>query len=275
MKKATKTPATENTEATTSPDAIVQNGKVVDPEENMTRDWSLSTYLPLEAVSELCKQDFIAHYAYILHDKDKKPDGTPKEAHTHILLRLVNRSSFKALERRIKRFTYDYAYQYDIPEQNTFLERMQDPDGAFKYLTHSTREAREQGKYQYPITDIVSDHLGYWRGDYTTGQAEKKNTALDIITDIENGLTERQLLVRYGREYLINRRHYREFFDIMRSEEHRCVITYDENGEVVHKLGAMATVQRQKKEAEHALKKLEMLEKALAKLGELEKTLID
>lgn len=276
MKKTNQTPATEVTEATTtSPDAIIQNGKALDPEEIMTRDWSLSTYLPLEAVRELCKQDFIAHYAYILHDQDVKPDGTPKEAHTHILLRLVNRSTFKALERRIKRFTYDYAYQYNVSEQNTFLERMQDPDGAFKYLTHSTREAREAGKHQYDMCEIVSDHLGYWRGDYTTGQAEKKNTALDIITDIENGLTERQLLVRYGREYLINRRHYREFFDIMRNEERPTAVLVNDDGEVVKQLDAKSTLQCHKEEAERALKRVDSLLEALSKLGDLDNTLID
>lgn len=240
----------------------------------MSRDFSLSTYLPQSAVKELCNQNWIAHYAFIVHDRDTNKDGTPKQEHIHILLRTVERLTFNALQRRINRFTYEYYYGSGENAQNTFIEFTQDVDDSFRYLTHSTEQARLDGKFQYDTLDIVSDYIGYWRGEYSS-TANKNNTALDIITDIENGLTERQLLVRYGREYLINRRHYREFFDIMRSEEHSCVIVYDDNGEVVHKLGAMATVQRQKKEAEHALRKLEMLEKALSKLGELEKTLID
>jgi hypothetical protein len=270
MKKSKQSPTVEVVGTTSEKSPVAETcdwsltNHKLPAKEPLTRDWSLSTYLPEVAVRELCRQDWIAHYAYIPHDKDVYEDGNAKTLHIHVLLRLVQRMSFKALERRIKRFTYEYCFEHNIDEQNTFLERMQDPDGAFRYLTHSTKEARADGKYEYEISDIRSDNIGYWRGDYTTGQAEKQNTALDIVTDIEAGLTERQLLVRYGREYLINRSRYREFIGHMQDEEKPLCIMYDEEtGEVVKSNKVLSAVQRRIEETKHRLALLAELEKEL------------
>ena len=222
----------------------------------MTRDFSLSTYLPQKAVNELCNQDWIAHFVYIKHDKDTEKDGvTLKCEHVHILLRTVERMSYKALERRINRFTYDYYYGTGETPQNTFIEFTKDIDDAFRYLTHTTEKARLDGKYEYDELDMVSDNIGYWRGSYSS-IASKKNNALDIVNDIENGLSERQLLVRYGREYLINRGKYREFFYAMTEQE--CPIITDDNGEISLKYG-LKQVDRKIKEYEEKIKFLKAI----------------
>lgn len=223
----------------------------------MTRDFSLSTYLPLQAVKDLCTQNWISHYAYITHDSDTNEDGTPKQVHTHILLRTVERLSFNAIQRRINRFAYDYYYGSGETVQNTFIEFTQDVDDAFRYLTHSTEQARLDGKFQYDSLDIVSDNIGYWRGEYSS-TANKNNNALDIITDMENGLTERQLLVRYGREYLINRSKYKEFlFAMVEQECPRCVL--DENGELLPTKTALNAIDRQMADLEQKLKFLKTI----------------
>ena len=223
----------------------------------MSRDFSLSTYLPQRAVKELCCQDWIAHYAYIVHDKDVNEDGTPKQAHVHILLRTVERLSFSSIQRRINRFTYDFYYGTEEEKQNTFIEFTQDIDDAFRYLTHSTEEARKANKYQYDSYAIVSDNIGYWRGDYSS-VASKKNVALDIINDIENGLSERQLLTRYGREYLINRSKYKEFFYAMVEEETPLCVT-DENGELLEGESALKAIDRNIAQLENKIKFLKAL----------------
>lgn len=223
----------------------------------MTRDFSLSTYLPQSAVNELCNQNWIAHYAYIVHDRDTNEDGTPKQEHIHILLRTVERLTFSALQRCINRFTYEYYYGSGETAQNTFIEFTQDIDDAFRYLTHSTEQARLDGKFQYDTLDIVSDNIGYWRGEYSS-TANKNNTALDIITDLENGLSERQLLVRYGREYLINRSKYKEFLFAMVDQEcPRCVL--DENGELLPEKTAIKAVDRQINDLEQKIKFLKSI----------------
>lgn len=231
--------------------------------ETLTRDYTLTSYLPLKAVKELCCCDWVLHYVFILHDRDTDENGQSKTPHFHIMLRLRERCSLKALRRRLDRFTYEFYYGTTDTPQNTLIECTKDIDDMYRYLTHTTEQARKDGKFEYDISDLQSDNLGYWRGDMSRqSTADKNNVALDIIIDIESGLTERQLLTRYGREYLINRTKYREFYYAMIDEECPMIVT-DENGEVINsKARAVTAVE---KELEKLSQKMQFLQAIIEK----------
>lgn len=228
-----------------------------------SRNFSLTSYLPLEAVKEFCERDFIAHYAFILHDKDKTENGALKPPHYHINLRTKNALSYSGMRKKIDVFTTSFYLELDDDPQNTLLEITKDVDGAHRYLTHSTKQAISDGKYQYNESDVVSDDIGYWRGDYSRSS---RNVAYDIITAIENGMRERDLLMTFGREYLINRAKYREFLYFMREEEKEDIRLVDEDtGEVEKILPPPTPERRRQKEGEIALEKLNTLEKGILK----------
>lgn len=57
-------------------------------------------YLDLPSVQEVLKKDVIRDYAYILHDKDIKEDGTLKAPHHHIAFRLIEAYELKHISEK-------------------------------------------------------------------------------------------------------------------------------------------------------------------------------
>lgn len=82
----------------------------------------------------------IEHYAYILHDKDKNDDGTPKALHWHIVLKLKKDYELTSIANWFK-----VAPQYVEVKKGygAFLD-------CVKYLTHEDEKQQEKGKYLYP-----------------------------------------------------------------------------------------------------------------------------
>ena len=54
----------------------------------------------LNIVDEETGKNHLVNYAYILHDKDKKKDGTKRAPHWHIFIRMDNSYSFEYIAKR-------------------------------------------------------------------------------------------------------------------------------------------------------------------------------
>lgn len=167
-----------------------------------SRNFALVTYLSLEQVDAYCKLPHVKNYAWILHDKDVKEDGSPKEPHIHLVVVYTNARTLSAVRA-------DFA-QY---EQNTMSEYCIDLEGAYDYLLHK----RNPEKYQYE-KDLVHTNVGYFRGDYSSAE---DNTAYCLVMDIIAGKSRLELLRKYGRDYAINRdKYYGVAHEIMQEEEY-------------------------------------------------------
>lgn len=167
-----------------------------------SRNFALVTYLSPEEVERYCKLPHVKNYAWILHDKDVKEDGTPKEPHIHLVVVYHNARTLSAVRSDFSEY-----------KQNTMSEYCIDLEGAYDYLTHR----RNPEKAQYS-NDLVHTNVGYFRGDYSSSE---DNTAYCLVMDIIAGKSRLELLRKYGRDYAINRaQYYGLATEIMREEEY-------------------------------------------------------
>lgn len=100
-----------------------------------------------EEALEIIKELNLKLYALIIHDKDILYDENgeclgPKAKHKHIMLEVKNPISFNAMQDRFK------GAHIEIPKYKK---------SAYQYLLHNLPSARE--KYQYPLSDIISNDL--------------------------------------------------------------------------------------------------------------------
>lgn len=123
----------------------------------------------IEAVAESRKA--ISRYVYILHDKDTKPDGTPKNPHYYILLKLKDSNNTEYI-----------AKWFGIPEN--FVGRIKGrwADGLL-YLTHENAPE----KHRYEETEVKSSYD--WVADKKAHKrkvSEKKRME-EIVSMIASG----------------------------------------------------------------------------------------
>lgn len=161
------------------------------------RSFCLTSYLQKSDIAEvLLKHDRqVRAYAYIEHDKDLNEDGTPKERHIHILLRLVNNATVDAVRGWFKGFTDDN----EMPI-NTLGQPMHDISSSFEYLTHETEQAIEAGKYKYDKGEIISNDITYFQ-DSTLH--DEDNISLALIEMCE-GVPLHEVARKYGRDFIIH-----------------------------------------------------------------------
>ena len=107
--------------------------------DDRARVWADVIYLdsaPENWVDILIEMGLI--FAYILHDKDINPDGTPKKPHYHLLLFFDGKKSFE----QIKEIT-------DVLNAPN-PQRVKNPKGMVRYLIHMDNPE----KFQYKREDI-------------------------------------------------------------------------------------------------------------------------
>lgn len=97
-------------------------------------------------------------WAYIVHDRDKKPDGEPKKEHIHVILK---KSSPTAL--------ITIARQLGIPSQ--YVQRVKNWTKMVRYLVHE----EDTDKVKYEMEEIVSSDSAkiamYFKDEDETEQA--------------------------------------------------------------------------------------------------------
>ena len=127
-------------------------------------------FLPLQNVERGLGKPAIQRWAYILHDKDVREDGTLKEPHYHVLVWLKYSQESKHV-----------AEWFGVQEQ--FVERVKSDVGALEYLTH----ANAPEKYQYDASDVVSS-FDMQKAIETEKRRISDNARKDeIITGIDEG----------------------------------------------------------------------------------------
>lgn len=99
------------------------------------------SYLDLPSVQEVLKKDVVRDYAYILHDKDIKDDGTLKAPHYHIAVRLKEAYDLKYISK-----WFGVEMQYVSKAKGRWNDLL-------LYLTH----ANATNKHQYPVECVISN----------------------------------------------------------------------------------------------------------------------
>lgn len=135
-------------------------------------------HLTKEKIEEGITSNSIKEYCYILHDKDKKEDGTIKNKHYHIVLRL-----------KYPQCSKNIAKWFGVGEN--FISKINGKyEDALMYLTHSN--ALE--KFQYS-TDEVKSNFNYLEviekyknKKVTNDKNEYQRRKEEIITMIDDGI---------------------------------------------------------------------------------------
>ena len=83
-------------------------------------------------------------YALIMHDKDTNEKGELKQPHYHLYLEFENARTCQSI---IKQFEGAHV---EIPINDT---------QSIKYLLHATKTAKDQGKYQYAIDNLLTNDI--------------------------------------------------------------------------------------------------------------------
>lgn len=155
--------------------------------------FNIVTYVTdYQAIIDFCANTF--KYAFILHDKDLN-----KSPHYHIVCSFKQNKSFDSVR---KLFPQD---------QNTIVEKLIDKYGAFEYLTHKN----DPDKFQYSFDLVSTNDLKYFERPLCK-EFSNEQFLFDLCFST---LSEYDLAVRYGRDYIIHRSLYLSFKDIILSEQ--------------------------------------------------------
>lgn len=128
-------------------------------------------YLPIENVEKGVMSGYVRDYAYILHDKDTKEDGTLKEPHYHIFVRLKASTDSKYI-----------AGAFGVPEQYVGKIHGKWVD-ALMYCTHENAPE----KFQYSEEDVISNFDFHAVKEKEKEKKSKDARLLEIIDGIDTG----------------------------------------------------------------------------------------
>lgn len=164
------------------------------------RNFSLVTYLnPEQIQSVLLRHDRqLKAYAYITHDKCNK------ETHTHLLICLINNTTCNAVQNWFAGFEDEKGLQI-----NTLVQPMHDLYSSYKYLTHETEQARDEGKYLYNLDDIKGNNLSY----FTDSSKQDIDNLTLAINDLLAGIPLVEVMQKYGRDFIVHYGHIKTLFN--------------------------------------------------------------
>ena len=103
--------------------------------------------LPVEAL------EGIGDYFYILHDKDTHQNGEYKALHAHLVI-------FSEKGRSSGSWIAYLSGLFQVGEDAISVEIVKNEKSAVQYLIHATKEAKEEGKYQYDKSEIQTNKKG-------------------------------------------------------------------------------------------------------------------
>ena len=150
-----------------------------------------------EGLSSFVKDNnsVVAEYAYILHDRDVKDDGSPKEPHLHFLF-VLNRS---------RRLADIQSCMKKILQGNVLLQSCHSVTGAYGYLTHEN----EDSKVQYDESSIVSSSDStFWKADTSSNGFDKSSDPmLSAYLDLLDSMPLAECAKKYGRDFIIHYNH--------------------------------------------------------------------
>lgn len=175
-----------------------------DPNSMRSRKFCLTSYHPIEVIEGVLAHRPVRAAVYIVHDKDKNDDGTDKEKHIHIMLCTNNAATLGQVRR------------WFPSNQNTLGQVLNDDEQMLRYLTHKDNPE----KAQYSDEEVITFGEGrepFLRAALSSGRSTE--TIENLIDDINEGVSRRDMLRRYGRDFVINEGTYRRFANSLRMEE--------------------------------------------------------
>lgn len=160
------------------------------------------TYLCMEDLIEALqgKATSIRAWAAIDHNKDNK------EPHRHFILRTHSTWTPSAVCKWFPR-NEDASGK----EVNTMVEVVRDRQGIADYLTHEN----DEGKYHYDKSEIIDHGLADIVPSGTTN-----DDTFEIIEMMLQGVSTRELVRLYGRDFLYHFGAYKAVVEQIRSEEY-------------------------------------------------------
>ena len=167
------------------------------PVKRRTRSFSLVTYLDVFQVQDvLLKHDKqIKAYAFIEHDRDVDENGEIKPRHIHILIRLIQARTVSDVCNWFSGF-----FDYKGLGINTLCQEMHDISNSYLYLTHSTAQALEQGKFQYSSNDIFTNDREFFE---KASYIDEDNITL-AVTELLEGKPLKEVALKYGRDFILH-----------------------------------------------------------------------
>lgn len=155
-----------------------------------TRTICSVTYGTEEDIKELIKYEEkfnLDAVAYILHDKEEA------EKHYHMIWRFKN----PRVENCIKE-----DYKYIGVNQNCFPNKCISIYKAYRYLTHED----EKNKPKYNEDEIKGVNIEYIKqlAQENGPKEQKEDNTMQIIDDIIDGICKRDMVEKYGRDFVIN-----------------------------------------------------------------------
>lgn len=181
-----------------------------------SRHFTLVLYCSLNALQIILLNnlDCIANYAYILHDKDIYDDdvkegeeilhkkGDLKKAHIHMVISFYNVQRWSTV-----------CKMFSTEEDNARVEVCNSRVAQYRYLTHADNPER----YQYPKSSIVSNDINFYEKVQIHGdKKDVDNVAEKIIDDMLACVSPYLLCKRYGRDFIIHYRQYKDVVDAIR-----------------------------------------------------------
>ena len=195
------------------------NKALRDDEKKTARAVLIRTYATEEQLTQVMREHdrMINVCAYITHDRDKNEDGSTKVKHIHANVLLDRSRELSGTESWFKGLVDEKGK----PIQ-TVVMTCKDTKGADDYLTHDTPEAKADGKFQYVDEDIkvLKGSRDDWR-EFKTDWMRKHDARIkkeadadeveQLLQDIIDGVSAREMARRYGRDYVKNVKSYRHY----------------------------------------------------------------
>lgn len=151
--------------------------------------------MPIDQLYEKAKHaKGLVELCYILHDKDRKEDGTLKTSHYHMSMYFDHRKTVNSVAKMLE----SKPQQIEVMTQQG-QSTVEAKNNAFAYLCHRTKNAQEQGKYQYS-PDEVTANFDYPK--WLAEQESKVNNANDILELLnDRHITKDQAIERIKNEF--------------------------------------------------------------------------
>lgn len=145
------------------------------------RKFTLIAYGTREQIETFVNKEFdkLNEGAYILHNKDET------EPHWHIYLNYINATTFERVKEKLKKIT----------NQNVMAEKVITTNGIMAYMTHEN----------------APEKWHYSKEEVTYRARDKPNIWLSMYIDfVEQKLTVKTMVQKYGKDFVINMRNFRD-----------------------------------------------------------------
>lgn len=192
-----------------------------------TNELFLISYLPsADIINDILdkKVKNIKSYAFIYHDKDiyfndilddkneiLHKAGDLKVPHFHIYLKLKSSRDSEEIKRWF--MPRELIDENGLP-YNCLSQKVKSSVACIEYLTHKN----EPEKYQYSENDVVSFNID------SVLENDAVDNSIDIVEDMLNGFSTRELVKRYGRDFIY---HYSSYSAIVAKIKYEDAISPD------------------------------------------------